>query len=140
MEKGPKYTPPQVPYTAPKAPTPQVKHYQMYESDDYESKTMVSVKYTKETVKKYVGTWVHCHSMYGLHEGVVHRALRDGIILVHHTQLSDGTKFNEDDFKHGVFESGSDEEFCEAQFFLPFPGMFVPYGGMFGLYPRPFIW
>lgn len=110
----------------------------MYESDDHEHK--VGFYYKKETVKHFVGTWVHCHSMYGMHEGLVHRALRDGIILVHHNPLASGNKLDKGDVQLGVLKEGTDLDIAQVQFMLPFPGMFVPYGGLYGLYPRPFIW
>lgn len=135
---------PQVPSTKPMpqpAPVPQAP---MYESDYYEKKSYAygSIQFTKETVKQYVGTWVRCHSMYGMHEGMLHRALRDGIILVNHMQLMKGEAQTSDDVKFGVFQSGNtpDLDIEQVQFVLPFPGMFVPYGGLYGLYPRPFIW
>lgn len=96
------------------------------------------VVYTKERVRKYVGQWVHCHSVYGMHAGVLHRALHDGIVLVHHTALASGSAADEGDYEAGVFQQGiSPEDYSQAQFFLPAPGMFVPYGGIYGLWPRP---
>ncbi len=137
---------PQVPSPKPTPHKAAVPQYQgpMYESDYYETKSYAygSVQFTKETVKQYVGTWVRCHSMYGTHEGMLHRALRDGIILVNHMQLTTGEAQSSDDVKFGLFKRGNtpDVDVEQVQFVLPFPGMFVPYGGLFAVYPRPFIW
>lgn len=94
--------------------------------------------YTKEVVHKYVGQWVQCHSAYGMHAGLMHRALHDGIILIHQTALMSGRPLDDADVSTGVYraeENGAD--ITTVQFFIPAPGLFVPYGGLFGLWPRP---
>lgn len=96
------------------------------------------MKMTKEHAKKYVGQWVHCHSIYGMHAGIVHRALHDGFILVHHTQLASGSHATLEDFQPGVHNRKDGLDVEQTQF-LPAPGLFVPYGGLYGLYPRPFF-
>lgn len=92
----------------------------------------------KEVVRQYVGQWVHCHSIYGMHEGILHRALHDGVIIIHHTSLASGQGATEGNYKTGEFRPGvNDADMTQVQFFLPAPGMFVPYGGLYGLWPRP---
>jgi hypothetical protein len=93
---------------------------------------------SKDRVRRYVGQWVHCHSMYGLHEGILHRALHDGVIIIHHTSLARGQETIEGDVQTGEFRpSVNDPDMSQVQFFLPAPGLFVPYGGLYGLWPRP---
>ncbi|MDQ0188845.1 hypothetical protein JI721_12390 [Alicyclobacillus cycloheptanicus] len=94
--------------------------------------------WSKETAKVYVGQWVHCHSVYGMHQGMVHRALRDGIILVQHIQLADGAPCDANSFEPGVYAAGDDRDIQPAQF-LAAPGLFIPYRGLFGLWPVPFF-
>ncbi|MCL6452579.1 MAG: hypothetical protein K6T78_03005 [Alicyclobacillus sp.] len=105
----------------------------------------------KEHCVKFVGQWVHVHSVYGMHEGVLHRALHDGIILVHHVQLASTSDAQVDDFQLGLWEDQPDHghtahaspldihrlDATPAQFLLPAPGLFVPYPGLFGIWPRP---
>ncbi|GMA50813.1 hypothetical protein GCM10025857_21700 [Alicyclobacillus contaminans] len=92
---------------------------------------------TKEHCRKYVGQWVHVHSMYGMHVGILHRTLHDGIILVHHTQLTHGIHASSDTFQPGVHRAADGVDAAQVQFFLPAPGLFVPYAGLFGIWPRP---
>lgn len=94
------------------------------------------MKWSKEHAVKFVGKYVHCHSVYGMHAGMVHRALRDGIILVNHVQLASGQTPAADDIQTGLYANG-DSLNLEPVF--GWPGMFIPYGGLFGLWPRPFI-
>ncbi len=92
--------------------------------------------YTKEVVRQYAGKWIRCHSVYGLHEGVVHRVLHDGIILVHTVQLA---SHEEDDHEHsfegGVFKPEQEDLDVDTVQFFPAPGMFVPFGGIYGIWP-----
>ncbi len=92
--------------------------------------------FTKEVVRQYVGKWVRCHSVYGLHEGVVHRVLHDGIILVHTVHLAnhDG-EHDVNSFESGIFEPGSDRLDVDTVQFFPAPGLFVPYGGIYRIWP-----
>jgi hypothetical protein len=92
---------------------------------------------SKDYARRFVGQWVHCHSMYGMHVGIVHRALSDGLILVHHTQLASGSNPHPQEFQPGLHQAGDSMDVSQVQFFLPAPGLFVPYAGLFGLWPRP---
>jgi hypothetical protein len=97
--------------------------------------------YTKEVARQYAGQWVRCESVYGVHQGMVHRVLRDGLILIHHVALTSGQAIDREDFQPGNYQS-DDPEFTQVQFFLPAPGLFIPYGGLYGLSPLspfPFI-
>ncbi|WAH35434.1 hypothetical protein [Alicyclobacillus dauci] len=96
------------------------------------------MRYTKETVHKFVGQWIHCHSVYGVHQGIVHRAMRDGFILVHHTRLADGRPMVDTDLDMGIYGPTDTSDIVQTQF-LPAPGLFIPYGGVYGIWPRPFI-
>lgn len=99
---------------------------------------MASTVYHKEIVRQYVGQLVHCHSVYGHHEGLVHRALHDGFILVHHVQLAGGEQMTPEDIQAEAHNDSQDDgDMTTVQFFLPAPGLFVPYGGLYGLWPRP---
>lgn len=91
----------------------------------------------KEVAKRYAGQWVHCHSVYGLHEGVVFKIFHDGIILIHHTQLASGSEQLKDTVVAEADPGNGLDDTRLAQFFLPAPGLFVPFGGMYGLWPRP---
>ncbi|MCY0875348.1 MAG: hypothetical protein OWT28_03585 [Firmicutes bacterium] len=101
---------------------------------------------TMEMVKKYHKHWVHCHSVYGMHKGLITHVLERGIILSHFERIegyegSAGmtqTAWSDD-------RLNGDDLDVSLQF-LPVPvpvpavpgGMFVPYGGMYGVYPlRP---
>jgi hypothetical protein len=96
------------------------------------------VTYTKETIRHYVGKYVHCESVYGVHRGIVHRALRDGFILVHHTQVASGADMDDSDIQIGIDHIDGRTDIVHTQF-LPYPGLFIPYGGLFGIRPIPFI-
>ncbi len=65
------------------------------------------------------------------------RALSDGLILVHHTQLASGSNPHPQEFQPGLHQAGDSMDVSQVQFFLPAPGLFVPYAGLFGLWPRP---
>jgi hypothetical protein len=95
----------------------------------------------KEYCRRFVGQWVHCHSVYGVHQGLVHRALHDGIILVQYTSLASGQAAGSGDFQPGVHSAHDGRDVTPVQFPFPFvgPGLFIPYGGIFGLSPFPFI-
>lgn len=94
---------------------------------------------SKEVVRPYVGKWVHCHSVYGMHAGLLHRALHDGIVLIHPMALASGSPLEEGQIRAEADAPLAAEDVRQAQFFLPYPGMFIPYGGIFGLWPRPAI-
>lgn len=94
----------------------------------------------KEHTMHFVGKFVHCHSVYGMHEGLVHRALRDGIILVHHVQLAGGESATKGEFEAEAYHSSDGPDYAPTQFLFPGPGMFIPYGGIYGLWPRPGLW
>ncbi|WAH42127.1 hypothetical protein NZD89_00990 [Alicyclobacillus fastidiosus] len=105
-----------------------------------EIRRLLREMYTKETMRPYVGKWVHCHSVYGMHEGIVYRAMREGLVLVHHTQLADGQPMAKEDIEMGIYQSDTPNEFQQVQFFpIPAPGLFLPYGGLYGVWPRPYI-
>ncbi|MCL6429650.1 MAG: hypothetical protein K6V36_02170, partial [Anaerolineae bacterium] len=40
--------------------------------------------------QRYVGRWVHCHSVYGFHRGILTRVLPNGIVLTRAVQLASG--------------------------------------------------
>ncbi len=92
--------------------------------------------YNKENMRPYVGQWVRCHSVYGVHEGLVHRALHDGIIIVHTAQLTGYSDEANDEFTNGAFRPGEDNSDMQTVQFFPAPGLFVPYPGIFGIWPR----
>jgi hypothetical protein len=94
------------------------------------------MEYTKETVRSYVGQWVRCQSVYGVHEGLVHRALHDGIILVHTTQLASHSFNGPHEFTTGTFRPGDNDSDIQNVQFFPAPGLFVPYPGIYGIWPR----
>jgi hypothetical protein len=91
----------------------------------------------KDYARRFLGQWVHCHSVYGMHHGIVHRALHDGIILVHYTTLTSGEPSLVSDFQPGVHSSRDSRDITPAQFPFLGPGLFIPYGGLFGLWPFP---
>ncbi|MCL6517964.1 hypothetical protein [Alicyclobacillus sp.] len=93
----------------------------------------------KEVVKPYVGKWVHCHSIYGMHAGLLHRALHDGIVLIHPVALAAGSERAQEEIRAEAETLTPEQDVRQAQFILPFPGMFIPYGGIFGIWPRPAI-
>ncbi|MCF8563258.1 hypothetical protein LLE49_00675 [Alicyclobacillus tolerans] len=90
----------------------------------------------KEVVKKYHAQWVHCHSVYGVHHGFVYKVMHDGIILTHCTGLAQGQQTDGSEFEAGVYNDSDGPDVQHVQFFGG-PGMFIPYGGMFGLWPAP---
>ncbi|MCL6631457.1 MAG: hypothetical protein K6T63_02395 [Alicyclobacillus herbarius] len=90
---------------------------------------------TYHVARRYLGQWVNCHSVYGIHRGVLTRVLPSGIVLGRAVQLaSDSTAFHEP----RLLSSSSDtlrnlnEDVQLVQFF---GGFFVPFGGIYGLYP-----
>lgn len=96
------------------------------------------MEWNKEMLKPYQGQWVHCHSVYGMHAGLVHRVLHDGIVLIQVTQLASGTRDADRNVQPGVYRSGVDEtDYRQTQFLVPPPGLFLPYGGLYGIWPRP---
>jgi hypothetical protein len=98
------------------------------------------VRYCKEVCKHWVGLWVHCESAYGVYRGILHRATRDGIILMHHMQLAAAQGADAPDPAWGLYEGAAgDSDVTPAQFFWPGPGLFLPYGGLFFVRPFPFI-
>ncbi|OPG16879.1 hypothetical protein [Ferroacidibacillus organovorans] len=102
--------------------------------------------YTAETVRMHHQKWIQCHSVYGVHHGLVTHVLERGMILSHVTRVD------------AAHSSGTDEEQLSAQLlnvhadqsdvslaFFPAPvpgGIFMPYGGITGIYPAvaPFGW
>ncbi|MCL6625789.1 hypothetical protein [Alicyclobacillus shizuokensis] len=84
---------------------------------------------------RYLGHWVYCHSIYGIHRGVLTRVLPSGIVLTRTVYLA-----STDNGPRGVrlLVSAVDEgqnahgDIVPAQFF---GGFFVPFGGIYGLYP-----
>lgn len=91
-----------------------------------------------DACRQYVGQWVHCHSIYGVHQGVLYKVMRDGIIITQYTQLASYDKTNETDWTTGEFQSERDKDDITQVQFL-FPGMFLPYRAMYGLWPVPFV-
>lgn len=91
---------------------------------------------TKEVARQHLGKWVHCHSIYGMHRGVVYKAMKSGIILIHHTQLASGEQHQNNDFALGTFDpSENNEAFENVRLMMPYPGLYVPYAGMYGMWP-----
>ncbi|GIM48350.1 hypothetical protein DNHGIG_38990 [Collibacillus ludicampi] len=91
---------------------------------------------------QYLGQWVRCHSVYGVHRGVVSRVLPDGIVLTNVTQLASESNGRKSENVHGIYKSNNAENKIAHVFF---GGFFVPFGGIYGLYPgfgfgAGFIW
>ncbi len=100
-----------------------------------------------EMMHAYVGHWVHCHSIYGVHQGVVSRVLEHGIVLSNVMRLANDSKLRPQDISNAPFLPATDHPNYEVQFMPgPFPpavgGLFIPYTGIYGIYPfRPgFFW
>ncbi|MBX5436190.1 MAG: hypothetical protein IRZ33_03125 [Alicyclobacillaceae bacterium] len=82
---------------------------------------------------RYLGRWVHCHSVYGLHRGLLTHVLPTGIVLTRCVQLANGPvavdAVAEAETRLGTAPLREEEL---AQFF---GGFFIPFGGIYGLYP-----
>ncbi|MFD1675743.1 hypothetical protein [Alicyclobacillus fodiniaquatilis] len=99
---------------------------------------MATYTFSKETLRVHVGRWVECHSVYGLHHGILHRALHDGVIITNATSLASGQKTRGDEFTDGSYRPQTDDADIQSAQFFPYPGMFIPYGGIYGFRPLPF--
>jgi hypothetical protein len=96
----------------------------------------IFMEYNKKTMHSYVGQWVRCHSVYGVHEGLVHRALHDGIILVHTAQLAAHNLDELQSMKAEPYTPSENSLDMQTVQFFPAPGLFVPYRGIYGIWPR----
>jgi len=105
---------------------------------------------TAEVMHPYRGQWVHCHSIYGVHQGIITQVLEHGIILSRCVQLASGTQDGQPELTQVPYPVKAKGVDAALQFFpIPVPvpvpvapavpgGMFFPYGGINGIYPyRP---
>jgi hypothetical protein len=81
---------------------------------------------------KFLGQWVRCHSVYGVHRGIVSRVLPDGIVLTNVAQLASVSNEQKSEAVHGTYHPDNEEIKIAPVFF---GGLFVPFGGIYGLYP-----
>jgi hypothetical protein len=95
--------------------------------------------FTKEVFHVHVGKMIECHSIYGVHHGILHRALHDGVIITNQTSLASEQQNMRNDFTDGSYRPQSDDANIQPAQFFPFPGMFIPYGGIYGFRPLPFV-
>jgi len=93
---------------------------------------------TKDMARQHVGKWVQCRSVYGMHQGMLYKVTKSGVILIHHTQLASGAEHQIRDFAQGTYDPAQRDEDFEAvrlMMPMPYPGMYIPYAGMFGMWP-----
>ncbi|KUO96567.1 hypothetical protein [Ferroacidibacillus organovorans] len=102
--------------------------------------------YTAEMVRTHHHKWIQCHSVYGIHHGLVTHVLERGMIISHATRVdvahSSGT---EEDHQPALLSDAHRDpsEISLAFFPAPVPGgIFMPYGAITGIYPAiaPFGW
>jgi hypothetical protein len=112
-----------------------MEHFDKY----YAKKPTVSAVEThREMALKFVGQWVQCHTVYGVHEGILYKALRRGIIIVNATQLASANQ-STPDVSIGTYQPNVDELDLQHVQFFPGFGMFLPYPAIYGIVPRPFF-
>jgi hypothetical protein len=92
----------------------------------------------REMALQFVGQWVQCHTVYGVHEGILYKALRRGIIIVNATQLASANQ-SSTDASIGTYRPNEDELDIQHVQFFPGFGMFLPYPAIYGIVPRPFF-
>ncbi|MCL6599035.1 hypothetical protein [Alicyclobacillus macrosporangiidus] len=82
---------------------------------------------------RFLGQMVCCHSVYGWHRGVLTRVTRTGIVLANPVRLAASDSREAVDAEVGLDAPlHPDEDLAQVQFF---GGLFVPFGGLYGLYP-----
>ncbi|UOF92188.1 hypothetical protein LSG31_08450 [Fodinisporobacter ferrooxydans] len=88
---------------------------------------------TAVMARQHLGRMVHVHSVYGWHRGVVTHVLPDGIMLGNAVRLANGTNVEEQNLTIENYKTDTEQVEFEQVFFGA--GMFLPFGGMFGMYP-----
>lgn len=89
-----------------------------------------------------LGQWVHCHSAYGVHVGILQEVRYDGIVLGIHDhayQTITGERAELESVRHADEPEAQD---AREAFFFPGPFVrpfFVPYPALYGLRPY-FYW
>ncbi|MCL6637292.1 MAG: hypothetical protein K6T26_05025 [Alicyclobacillus sp.] len=79
---------------------------------------------------RYLGQWVHCHSVYGWHRGVLTQVRPGGIILGNAVQLAAAPA--------AAMQAEHTLQRTDGMAVEPvqfFGGFFIPFGGLYGIYP-----